>query len=215
MLRRNMVRLLSSCEAGHPMIPQPPRLSSLRPPSRTPAQPPVPRDPGTAFLTRDGQPVRLRPIHEDDVEALRRAFARLTPEQVRLRVFHALTDLPLPAARALCRVDPARCAAFVVTDEDGGEIRGEARVHFDAVTEAAEFAIAIDPAFVGRGVGHALMTRLIATARERGMREVWGDVLVENAPMLDLAERLGFTRRTVAGDPGLLRLSLMLEPEPR
>lgn len=163
------------------------------------------------FQARDGRSLLLRPIHPDDADSLRRAFARMTPEQVRMRVFHALTELPEPVARQLCEVDPDKVAAFVVTDADGSEIRAEARVHFDPVTEAAEFAIAVDPAFVGQGLGLTLMTRLLAAARARGMREIWGDVLVENTPMLALSDYLGFLRTAEPSDPGLLRLSLVLE----
>ncbi len=161
---------------------------------------------GAAFLSRDGRSLRLRAIEPADTEALMRAFGRMTPEQIRLRVFHALTELPEPVARFLSNVDTDKVAAFVVTDEDGGEIRGEARVHFDRVTETAEFAIAIDPAFTGVGVGWALMTRLFEACRARGMREIWGHVLVENVAMLDLAARLGFEREAVGGEPGLLRV---------
>ncbi|MEO8011892.1 MAG: GNAT family N-acetyltransferase, partial [Dokdonella sp.] len=151
-------------------------------------------------------PLRLRPIHTDDSARLIRAFGRMTPEQVRLRVFHVLTELPEAAARHLCTSDPERVAAFVVTDEDGAEIRGEARVHFDAVTEGAEFAIAIDPQFAGKGLGWALMTELIDSARARGMREIWGHVLTENGSMLDLAHRLGFDRKAIPGEHGVLRV---------
>jgi len=191
--------------------------SRLRPPQRArrSSSPPAPAaavQQGESFQTRDGRSLLLRAIHPDDAESLRRAFARMTPEQVRMRVFHALTELPEPVARQLCAVDPEKVAAFVVTDADGSEIRAEARVHFDSVTEAAEFAIAVDPAFVGQGLGLRLMTRLLATARERGMREIWGDVLVENTPMLALSDHLGFERTADPGDPGLLRLSLLLDP---
>ncbi|MBX3693297.1 GNAT family N-acetyltransferase [Dokdonella sp.] len=172
--------------------------------------PPEPPALGTPFLSRDGDALRLRPIHADDVSALLRAFGRMSPEQIRMRVFHALTELPEPVARYLCTPHPDKVAAFVVTDDDGGEIRGEARVHFDPISEGAEFAIAIDPAFTGKGVGWALMTRLIEASREHGMREIWGHVLAENGAMLDLADRLGFERAPIAGEPGLLLVRMAL-----
>lgn len=187
------------------------RTSGLRPPLRSEARAATPPA-GDAFLARDGRPLRLRAIDPGDVHALRRAFARMTPEQIRLRVFHVLNELPEPVARFLCNVDPDKVAAFVVTDDDGGEIRGEARVHFDRVTESAEFAIAIDPAFTGNGVGWALMTRLIEASRAFGMHEIWGHVLAENGPMLDLAMRLGFSRDPVPGEPGLLRVHRPIAP---
>lgn len=197
--------------AAKPPVGQAPIAAThLRPPARRVPAPAATAAAGEPFLARDGRPLRLRPIAADDVEALRRAFARMTPEQVRLRVFHVLNELPEPVARFLCHVDPDTVAAFVVTDDDGGEIRGEARVHLDAVTESAEFAIAIDPAFTGNGVGWALMTRLIETSRALGMREIWGHVLAENTAMLDLAARLGFAREAVVGEPGLLRVHLAI-----
>ncbi len=181
----------------------------IRPPARATTQKPVAPDSpekGRRFRSRDGKPLRLRPIHPEDQARLIRAFSRMTPEQVRLRVFHVLTELPEAAARHLCKSDPEHVAAFVVTDEGGEEIRGEARVHFDEVTQGAEFAIAIDPQFTGKGVGWALMTELIDNARARGMREIWGHVLAENGNMLDLAHRLGFERESLSGEPGVMRV---------
>ena len=200
----------------HALAPRTP-AHPVRPPTRRlPATVADPVDAvpphGEPVLARDGRPLRLRPIHRSDVAMLQRAFRRMTPEQVRLRVFHALNDLPDPIARHLCKVDPDVAAAFVVTDDDGAEIRGEARVHFDAVTEGAEFAIAIHPSFTGNGVGWALMTRLIETSRARGMREIWGHVLAENGGMLDLAARLGFSREGVLGEPGVLLVRMPLAP---
>ena len=189
---------------------------SVRPPARherVSSEPVRPK--GMPLRTRDGRPLLLREIDVDDVAALRRAFDRLTPEQIRLRVFHALKELPEPIAAYMCRPNPEKVAAFVVTDPDGLEIRGEARVHFDHISEDAEFAIIIDPAFTGQGVGFALMTRLIAVCRERGMRSIWGDVLSENMPMLDLTDRFGFSRRGLPGEPGVLRTELSLLEAPR
>ncbi|WP_440222725.1 GNAT family N-acetyltransferase [Dokdonella sp. MW10] len=199
-----------------PMLPEPPDSSyrsALRPPRRSesaslPRQDATSR--GRALAARDGRPLVLRPIRPDDVDALRRAFSRMTPEQVRMRVFHALNELPEPVARYMCNADPEKTAAFVVTDADGGEIRAEARVHFDPVSATAEFGIAVDPAFIGQGLGLALMLELVDASRARGMLGMWGDVLVENTPMLALTDRLAFARTPTPGDPGVLRLTLDL-----
>ena len=44
----------------------------------------------------------------------------------------------------------------------------------------------------GRGIGEALMAAVLAEARARGLREVWLEVLVQNAPAISLYEKLGF-----------------------
>lgn len=158
----------------------------------------------------DGAMLLMRPIHPGDVDALIRAFKRMTPEQVRARVFYALSELPEPVARAMCRTDPDQGVALVATDPDGSEIRAEARVHFDAATESAELAIAIDPIYIGRGLGRILVEQLIAASRRHGVREIWGDTQTGNRAMLAMTNRLGFVQHRERDEANLVRFTLDL-----
>ncbi len=173
-----------------------------------------PRPPQSAQRVRaaNGVELLIRPIRPDDSTALVRAFRRMTREQVRARVFHALNDLPDSVARSMSQADPATTIAAVITDLDGVEIRGEGRVHLDAVTESAEFALAIDPEFTGIGLGRMLLARLIEASRTAGMREIWGDTQADNGGMLALARSLGFSLQREADDAGLVKMRLALEP---
>jgi N-acetylglutamate synthase-like GNAT family acetyltransferase len=162
-----------------------------------------------AFTTPAGHALFLRPIEPGDADALRRAFARLTPEQVRLRLFHRVNELPAEVARRMATIDPATTIAYVAVDADG-EIRGEARIHIDAVTDTGEFAVAVDPGYTQQGIGRRLMTRLAEDARRRGLYEVWGDVLAGNHTMLDFVKTLGAERRTHPDEPGITRVSMRL-----
>ncbi len=182
--------------------------SATRPPRRRAPAAPTPAAPPTAerVLARDGRELLLRPIQPSDAPALRRAFKRLTPDQVRARFFYRINEVSEVMAARWADPDPETTAAFVATDPDGGEIRGEARLLIDSATAGAEFAIAIDPAFTGQGVGRALMLKLIEQAHRRGLVDLWGEVLTENALMLDLASRLGAQRQAVADEPGLVRV---------
>jgi RimJ/RimL family protein N-acetyltransferase len=173
--------------------------------------PGTPRVAGEPLFLDDGSMLLLRPIGEADVDALIRAFKRMTPEQVRARVFHALSELPEPIARFMCRVDPEKAIALIATDPDGSEIRGEARVHLDPVTQTAELAIAIDPAYTGRGLGRILVERLIDASRAREVQEIWGDTQAGNTAMLALTKRLGFFQRRERDDATLVRFSLDLQ----
>lgn len=160
---------------------------------------------GEQLALTGGLVLWIRPIRPDDVDALRRGFARLTPEQVRLRVFHRMNDLSEEIAERLCSVREHQGAAFVATDAEG-EIRAEARIYIGPTPERAEFALVVDPVLVGQGVGRMLMQRLLDEARRRRLVELWGAVLVENVNMLDLAQRLGATREGVPGEPGLVHV---------
>jgi len=116
-----------------------------------------------------------------------------------------MNELSDEAARRIANVDPATTAAYVVVDEHG-EIHGEARLHVEGDGSAAEFALVVDPEMLGVGIGTALMRRLFEEARRRGLHEVHGTVLAQNALMLELAHRLGAQRETVSGEPDVVRV---------
>jgi len=184
------------------------------PPRRTPRSGDAPAR-GRAFRASDGRAFRLRVIHPGDVPALQRAFARLTPEQVRHRTFHHMNELTTDAATRLANVATAHGAAYVVVDGDG-EIRGEGRFYIDREKPSGEFALIVDPTLLGIGIGRALMRRLVSDARRRGLRELWGSVLAENALMLDFSQRLGAARESMMDEPGVVRVRFDLSrPLPR
>lgn len=173
------------------------RSATRPPPRRARAQKPhVDAAPaGIALATHDGRQLVLRPIQPADVAALRRAFDRLTPEQIRARFFFRMNGLSEELAERLCNVDAETSAAFVVVDADvaapaEAEIRAEARMHVDPVTLSAEFALVVDPAFIGQGLGSALLHCLLAECSRRGLTELWGDVLADNHAMLELVRHI-------------------------
>jgi GNAT superfamily N-acetyltransferase len=164
-------------------------------------------------FARDGTSLLLRPIHRSDVAALQRGFRGLSPEEVRMRFLHPLTELTTPLAENLCDLDPATGVAFVLIDPppaNAPEIHAVARAYIDPVTFAAEFAVVVQQRYGGQGFGRLLMRRAIDACRERGATELWGDVFLDNGAMLALCEQLGFTRRSLEHEPGVARVTLDL-----
>jgi acetyltransferase len=91
------------------------------------------------------------------------------------------------------------------------EIMGVVRLYRDQDDrDRAEFAITVRSDYKRRGVGATLLRRLIAYARDQGLRELYGDILVENAGMRRLAEHLGFTLRPIPETSEILRATLAL-----
>jgi acetyltransferase len=95
--------------------------------------------------------------------------------------------------------------------EHDGLTLGIARYFADPDRLRAEYAIAVRSDWKGRGIGYVLMTRLIDAARQVGIGEIFGDVLHENQPMLDMCRELGFTVMAYPNDATVLavRKSLM------
>jgi acetyltransferase len=146
-------------------------------------------------LAVDGVPYRLRPIRPEDEPALQRCFARLSPEAVRMRFFAPMKRLAHSLAAQLTQIDYDRDMAFVLADPGPAgpsEIHGVVRLSAEPDSERAEFAIVVVDALTRRGIGRLLMQRMLDYAAERGIGEIYGDVLAENSKMLDFCRRFGF-----------------------
>jgi len=160
---------------------------------------------------RDGRRFRLRPIRPEDEPALRQGFTKLSAHDVRMRFFAPLRTLDHPMAARLTQIDYDREMAFVLeAPGDGGkaELFGVGRLMADPDNARAEFALVVRSDVAGKGLGSILLDRVLRHARRRGVGEVWGDVLAENAAMLDLCRRLGFAVTPSPEDPATVRATI-------
>jgi acetyltransferase len=162
----------------------------------------------------DGRRLFLRPVRPEDEPSFHRTFARLTPEEIRMRFFVPMRVLSHVAAARFTQIDYDREMALVLTDRGRAgttEVYGVVRMVADPDNERAEFAIIVRSDTAGQGAGHQMMEALIAHARGRGTGELWGDVLHENHTMLELCDNLGFQRDYEAtGDRTVVRVRLAL-----
>jgi GNAT superfamily N-acetyltransferase len=167
---------------------------------------------GEQVHTQDGLELLLRPIETGDVAAMQRCFTRLSPEDVRRRFLHAMSELPAPMAERLCRIDPTLETAYVLMDEstEPAEMRGVGRIYLDEASDRAEFSVLVEHDWSRRGLGALLMQRLVEDSQHRGVAELWGYVLQENRPMLQLCRELGFTQRMMPDEPGTALTTLKL-----
>jgi len=159
-----------------------------------------------------GERVLLRPIRPEDGERHLRFFARLDPEDVRMRVFVPLRELQSSQLARLTQIDYDREMAFVALVQSAGgdwETLGVARAVTDPDNTEAEFAVIVRSHLKAKGLGALLMRKLIAYCRSRGTARIAGETLFDNAPMQKLATRLGFTLEP-ALEPGVLRMELAL-----
>ena len=106
-------------------------------------------------------------------------------------------------------VDYSRDMALAATTMLGGAetLIGVAR--YVRENGNAEFALVVADAWQGRGIGSRLLGKLVAVARRRGLKQIYGDILRMNRPMLQLVGKLGFTLGRHE-DPTLTRASLDL-----
>ena len=163
--------------------------------------------------TRAGERLVTRPIRPEDAAAHAEAFRRLDPEDVRRRFFSPLRELPPVLVARLTQIDYDREMAFVATrgGPDGAEqIVGTARLIRDPMSPVAEFAVVVEKALKGQGVGRHLMHRLFDWGRANGVGEVAGHVLADNHPMLAFVRSLGFALKRSPDEDGVLEARLAL-----
>lgn len=177
---------------------------------------PYPSELETTVTLQDGSRMKLRPVRPEDEPLFQDAFRKLSPEAVRLRFFAPLKHLTHEFAARLTQIDYDREMALVAVPPEPAavqEIIGVARFAADPNIERAEYAVTVRSDATGRGLSVALMESLIAYARKRGLRELYGHVLAENRRMLDLCRRLGFEIHRVEDDYSLVMTRLHLDAD--
>lgn len=158
----------------------------------------------------------LRPVMPEDEPSLQKTFARMTPEEIRLRFVVPRKALSHVDAARFTQIDYDREMALVLTEPGipgTTELFGVVRIYSDPNNERAEYSIIVLKALSGRGLGSLLMDRIISYARERGIGEIYGYVLAENTNMLDICRRLGFTQKPMPQDAGTVFVSLRLDAD--
>ena len=146
--------------------------------------------------------VPTRPVRPDDLRAFVRLWPRLSAE-TRYRRFHSpVRRLPMSAVRRLVRVDHDLRDALVAVI--GGEVVGVARYDRSPADPAsAEFAVVVEDAWQGVGLGRQLLQELIDLAARRGVRQLTATVQADNERVLGLVGRL-LPAATAESDDGVL-----------
>ena len=174
---------------------------------------PYPRELEETLTLPDGATVLIRPMRPEDEPALIAGFAQLSPEEIRMRFMHGLKELTHADAARLTQIDYDREMALGVLRQRPGqppEGCGVARIISDPDRERAEFAIILLRDVIGMGLSSLLLRRLIQYARDQGIRELFGEILCENQPMLALCRAMGFTLKSCPEDHGVMIATLAL-----
>jgi len=156
--------------------------------------------------------VATRPVHPDDVVLFRRLWPRLSPDTVYRRFHSPLHSLPPEAVERLVTVDHDRREAVAAVV--GGEVVGVARYDRSPDDPAtAEFAILVEDAWQGVGLGRQLLAELADLAAARGVRTLTATVQPDNDRVIGLIRRL-LPAATFTPDDDVLVVECPLLPAP-
>jgi acetyltransferase len=151
--------------------------------------------------TKNGEPVTIRPIRPEDEPLLIKLHQALSERTVYLRYFQPLKLSQRTAHERLtriCFIDYDREMVLVVERklEDGNpQIIAIGRLSKLRGRDEAELAVLVDDRCQHQGLGTELYRRLIAMARDEGVRHVVSTILNENREMRAICKKLGFAMR--------------------
>jgi acetyltransferase len=151
-------------------------------------------------------PVLIREIHAGDEDAIGRLLDDLDPESRRLRWFTGAVDIRLAADWA---AHPERCRAVGLLAFAGDRLVGHAAL-VPAADGRGEVAFEVAAAWRHHGIAGAFLERLLDAAAARGLREVYAEVLPDNADMLAVLREHG--EHAESRDEGVLILTLAVPP---
>jgi acetyltransferase len=150
------------------------------------------------FLTKEGYWLYSRLIRPDDAPRLIALFDQLSSETRRLR-FHANMDhlepeVKVAHAQVLAGVDNgAGGGAVVAVDHQRGQQVLVGVLRLGPVRAGqSEVAVVVRDDFQGRGVGYALLQRLLPLAQQMQVQTVTATIQAENLPALRLFRRLNY-----------------------
>lgn len=176
---------------------------------------PYPQALEETVILRGGETVLLRPVRPEDEPTHRDFVQRVSAEDFRLRFFSPMRHLPHSEMARFTQIDYEREMAFIATrpgPDRQSETLGVVRAITDPDNIRAEFAVLVRSDFKGHGLGDALMHKIIDYCRQRGTREIVGDILRENQAMRKLATELGFQATSTNLGSDVVEMRLPLQP---
>ncbi len=163
---------------------------------------------------RDGASVTLRPIRADDAPRLQALYARLSPESVYFRFLGRAAELTKKEANRLAHVDYFSRMAIVAAVDSGAEELIIAVARYAALLGKpgrADFAIAVQDDYQGRGLGKIILRRLAAWAVQHGIHTFEFSVMYENDRMMQFLRHSGLPIRVVGMCQGQREIRMKLD----
>ena len=166
---------------------------------------------------KNGEAVTFRPIRPEDEPLLIKLHQALSERSVYLRYFQPLKLSQRTAHERLtriCFIDYDREMALAVERKNGmgqPQIIAIGRLSKIRGRDEGELAVLVDDRYQHQGLGTALYQRLIAIAKDEGLRRVVSTILTENREMRAICQKHGFKLQADMED-GTIRAELELAP---
>jgi acetyltransferase len=160
-----------------------------------------------------GERVVIRPVLPQDADLTIAFFRSLSGPSRYARFMSPMRELPIELLRRFTEVDYADHLALVAEVFANGRetLIAEARYVRQADPAAAEFAVSVAEPWQGKGLASLMLGKLACRAATAGVRRIVGETLADNAGMLSLARKAGFSIKPSPEVRGVMLLEKPLE----
>jgi acetyltransferase len=174
---------------------------------------PYPNQYESDWLLEDGTPVMLRPMRPEDEPLVPEFFGKCSEETIYFRYFHLIKNWTHEMLIRFTQNDYDRELGLMALGQPPGpeDMLGVCRLVMAADRSSAEFAVIVADPWQGKGLGEKLIGQVIEIARENEVEMLWGEVLAQNLPMLNLVKKLGFAIGPL--DDGEKRVEMSLKQD--
>jgi len=148
--------------------------------------------------TFGGAQLEFRPVKVTDEALLKDLFYSLSDQSILRRYFTLFHYLPHERRQQELNLDYQKRMglAALLESQDRVEMIGFAQYVVDPATDLAEMAFVVRDDWQGKGVGWHLVQRLVAIARDVGIKGLSATVMADNRSMLHLFQKLGLRMRS-------------------
>jgi len=162
------------------------------------------------WLMRDGTPVLLRPMKPEDEPLVADFLHKCSDDTIYFRYFKLIKNWTHEMLIRFTQNDYDRELGLMAIGQPPSPevMMGVTRLVIDRQQRAAEFAVIVADPWQGKGLGPKLIEQVIDIARDQEVKLLWGEVLSENVPMLELAKKAGFTLKRDSA--GVVRIEMAL-----
>jgi acetyltransferase len=171
---------------------------------------PYPNQYESHWLLRDGTPILLRPMKPEDEPLVSDFLNKCSDETIYFRYFRLIKHWTHEMLIRFTQNDYDRELGLMALAQPPSPeaMLGVSRLVMDADRQKGEFAVIVGDPWQGKGLGPKLLEQLIAVARDQGLKLLYGDVLAQNKPMLEMAKKAGFQLKRM--DEGVVRIEMNL-----
>jgi GNAT superfamily N-acetyltransferase len=161
-------------------------------------------------LLRDGSPIEIRALRPEDEADMLAAIGQTSAQSLQRRFFTMKRHFSDKERAFFMNIDFKDHVAIVALADEADRkaiVGGGRYIVFEP--GRAEMAFVVIDTWQGRGIGSILMRHLVEIARDAGLKELIAEVLPENAAMIKVFGKFGFSPGS-RRDPQVIHLARKL-----